>query len=131
MPSYTLDGQTLPYGPFSTGQGADLVNHPAQVLDVWTDEELAAIGVVRTPDPAAPSVPQDVSRRNAKLALLAAGKLSDVETAVAAADQSTQIYWSDSTEFHRTHPILLAIAEAISLTSDEIDALFVAAAAIS
>ncbi|WGM31511.1 hypothetical protein [Brevundimonas sp. NIBR11] len=40
---FVLDGQTLPPGqPFTTGD----VQYPANVLDLWTAEELAEIGVV-------------------------------------------------------------------------------------
>lgn len=35
----------LPYGPFTDAAG---VGHSVQVLDAWSDEELAAIGVIRT-----------------------------------------------------------------------------------
>lgn len=48
MTTYTLNGQPLPYGPFEDAEGT---NHPATVLDLWSDEELAVIGVARIPPP--------------------------------------------------------------------------------
>lgn len=48
MPSsFTLNGAPLPYGPFAVGD----VNYPANVLNLWTDAELTAIGVVRVAPP--------------------------------------------------------------------------------
>ena len=49
MTTFTLNGAPLPYGPFPVGE----INYPANVLDLWTDDELAAIGVARvaTPEP--------------------------------------------------------------------------------
>ena len=49
---YTLNGQPLAYGGLVDADG---VGHPAMVLELWSDQELARIGVVRTADPA-PSV---------------------------------------------------------------------------
>ncbi len=47
MTTFTLDGAPLPYGPFSVGE----INYPANVLDLWTNDELAAIGVARVAAP--------------------------------------------------------------------------------
>jgi len=53
MPAFTLNGAPLPYGSF---RDADGTGYPANVLDVWSDEDLAAIPgvVVRLPDPPPP-----------------------------------------------------------------------------
>lgn len=51
MTTFTRNGDPLPYGPFTAGE----VNYPANVLDVWTDDELAAIGVARVA-PAEPTL---------------------------------------------------------------------------
>lgn len=51
--SYSLDGQPLPFGAFTTGG----VHYPAQVLLMWTDSELAHIGVTRRVDPELPPGP--------------------------------------------------------------------------
>lgn len=47
MSSYTLNGAPLAFGPFEV----DDVWHPTSVLELWSDEDLAELGVVRTPDP--------------------------------------------------------------------------------
>lgn len=57
MTTYTINGVPLPYGSFIDAAG---VTHPANILDLWTDHDLAAIGVERVPSPA-PSL-EDVKR---------------------------------------------------------------------
>ena len=71
-----------------------------------------------------------VSRAQARLALLAAGLLDDIEAAVAEGDRATQIAWADATTFRRDSPTLSAIAAAIGMSDDDIDDLFRAAALI-
>jgi hypothetical protein len=83
-------------------------------------------------DPALTPVPQVVSRRQARRALLAAGMLASVQPAIDAVQDATiraqmQIDWEDSQEFQRDHPTLLALASALGLDSAATDALFVAA----
>lgn len=75
-------------------------------------------------------IPQSISRFQARAALLAAGLLSDVEAAVAAADPFAQLAWAEAQEWRRDSPTLLALAHGIGLTDAEIDDLFVQAAAI-
>lgn len=79
-----------------------------------------------TPGPA--PVPQIVSRRQAKRALLAAGLLDEADAAIEAAGMEAQIDWADALEFRRDHPLIAAMGAALSLTSGQIDDLFRAAA---
>lgn len=85
------------------------------------------------PPPAPPVVPQAVTRRQARQALLMAGRLPDVQPAIdAIADPMqrgmVQIEWDDSQVFERTRPTLLALATAIGMTDEDLDALFTQAA---
>lgn len=86
------------------------------------------------PQPPAPlPVPQVVTSRQARQALLLAGRLQDVQPAIdAIADPvqrgMVQIEWDDSQEFQRTRPTLLALAAAIGMTAQDLDALFTQAA---
>lgn len=80
-----------------------------------------------------PAVPAKVTRRQARQALLLAGKLQMVEPAINAIPDATQramimIEWQDSLEFERNRPTLVALATAIGMTSADLDALFVQAA---
>jgi hypothetical protein len=75
-------------------------------------------------------VPQTVAAVQARLALTAAGKRSEVETAVANATQDVQDYWQFSMTIGRQHPVLLQMAQSLGWTSADLDALFVSAAQI-
>lgn len=109
------------------------ISHPANVLALWTQAELATIGVypvvddpipdgqtatsstltldgdvVRrswTLEPAPPPpVPASVTPRQMREALLSMALLDQVEALVAASDRATQIRWEYAVEFERTHP---------------------------
>lgn len=77
-----------------------------------------------------PPVPQQVSRMQAKLALLQADLLDDVEAAIAGASREVQIYWAEVSELHRDHTILTQMTTALGWTSEQVDDLFRTAAAI-
>jgi hypothetical protein len=51
MNIYTLNAEPMPYGAFTVGG----VTYPANVLDLWSDDDLSAIGVERIPVPPPPS----------------------------------------------------------------------------
>jgi hypothetical protein len=77
-------------------------------------------------------VPQKVTRRQAKQALLLAGMLSQVQPAIDAIVDPTQremmnIEWNDSQDFERTRPSLINLATALGLTLEQLDDLFVQA----
>jgi hypothetical protein len=76
------------------------------------------------------SVPQTVSPRQARLALLAAGLLDQVEASVSAAGGATKITWDYATEINRTDPLIISIGAALKLTDDQIDVLFRYAASV-
>lgn len=82
------------------------------------------------PPPELPSVPAAVTGRQARLALLAAGLLDAVETAIAAAPEAAQIEWRHGTTIERASPLLAEIGGALGLTDAQIDDLFQAAAAL-
>jgi len=56
-------------------------------------------------------------------ALHARGLLDQVDAAVAQADALTQRLWARTSIFHRSDPLLLAIADTLGMT-DQLDALF-------
>lgn len=75
-------------------------------------------------------VPQVVSRFQARAALYKANMLESAELAVSNSDPLTKLAWADAQEFRRDSPILQSIAQALGLTSDDLDALFVSASEI-
>lgn len=81
------------------------------------------------PTPAA-TVPLVVTMRQARLALLGGGLLQTVNDAVAAAGGVAAIEWEYAQEVRRDWPTLIALQGAIGLSDAQIDALFVAAAAL-
>lgn len=85
--------------------------------------------IVRTA-PAAPQVPETVTARQARLALLDAGKLHLVQAAVDDGGDEMQIAWEYATEIGRHDPLVLALAPALDLDDSALDALFIAAAQI-
>lgn len=108
----------------SDGQWIDLIS--SNGLGRWIDGGV----IITEPPPPVATIPQSISRFQARAALLAAGRLSDVEAAVAAADPFAQLAWAEAQEWRRDSPTLLALAKGIGLTDAEIDDLFIQAAAI-
>lgn len=87
--------------------------------------------VVDEPERQSP-VPEVVSMRQARLALLGAGLLGNVDAAIASLPspqrEAARIEWEYATEIRRDSPTMGLIGAALSLTSEQIDALFVDAA---
>ncbi len=75
-------------------------------------------------------VPQSITMRQARLALLAAGLLDDVIAAVAAMPQDVQIEWEYAAVLLRGNPLVLQVAQGLGWTSEQIDSLFLSAAAL-
>ena len=80
------------------------------------------------------AIPQSVTMRQARLALLAAEKLTAVSSAIAGmtglAGDSARIEWEFSGEVWRNQPLVALLGEVLGLTATQLDALFVAAAAL-
>lgn len=104
-----------------------------------TPEEIVEIQA-RESDLAKPNVPAKVTRRQARQALLLAGRLDDVPAAIALLGDGTpdgnqkmrlaQIEWEDSLEFERARPLVVEIGMAIGLDADKLDELFITAAGL-
>lgn len=81
-----------------------------------------------------PAVPHSVTMRQARLALLGAELLDDVESALSALEgpqgQAARIEWEYSQEVHRGKPFVQMLGAAIGLTEEQIDQLFIAASGI-
>lgn len=71
------------------------------------------------------TVPQVITIRQAKLALLKAGILDDVDAAVANADRATQIEWEYATEVRRDWPTLAVVQGIMFLADEAVDKLFI------
>jgi len=86
-----------------------------------------------TPPPA-PAIPVQVTMRQARIALLRAGYLTQIDAAIAAltgaAGQEAQITWNSSSTVRRDNPLLAQIASTFGLTSAQLDGLFTLAATL-
>lgn len=71
-------------------------------------------------------VPVSVTPRQFKLALLEFGIL-DSASAYADASSEFKIYFEDSLEFDRSHPILIEAAHLLGMTDEQLDQLFMLA----
>jgi hypothetical protein len=77
-------------------------------------------------------VPQSVTRFQGMAALQKAGLLSKAQSIVSAStDPMVSIAWNNTSTFDRGSPTVAAISAALSLTSAQVDALFVAASQIT
>jgi hypothetical protein len=102
-----------------------------------TPEQIAAVeAIYAAHDPELPliEVPNAVTMRQARLALLQAGMLTAVNDAVAAmpgdAGAAARIEWEYSQEVQRDKALVLSLAPALGLTDAQLDALFITAAAL-
>lgn len=95
---------------------------------LMTDAEVVEADVPRiTP-------PETITMRQARLALLGAGKLTTVDAAIAAMPgiegEAARIEWEYAQEVRRDSPLIAALGPAIGLTESEIDGLFAAGASL-
>jgi hypothetical protein len=79
------------------------------------------------------TVPQTVTRFQARMALLNAGRLDAVNDTMAdpATDALTRMAWLEALTFRRDSPTVAALAALLELDAAQLDALFVAAEAIT
>lgn len=80
------------------------------------------------------AIPVSVTMRQARLALLNAGLLSNVTTAINALPspekEAAQIEWEYSQEVHRDKPFVAVLATALGLTDAQLDNLFLTASTL-
>ena len=126
------DGDTAIWSP-PEGQSAVALSDDSPVVIGWSYS-----GTDFAAPPAPPAVPApvpfSVTKRQGRLALLAAGKLSAVTDAIAALPSpqkdEAQIEWDDATSYERASPFVAMLAEKIGLDDAALDALFTQAATL-
>lgn len=91
----------------------------------------ATVGDYVAPPPPPEPVPQEVTMAQARLALLGAGLLDKVAAALAALPspqkEAAQIEWEYRPTVLRTSALVVALAPALSMSSAQLDELFIAA----
>lgn len=79
-------------------------------------------------------VPSKVTMRQARLALLGAGLLDQVETLLASLEgpegQAARIEWDYSSEVHRHKPFVQSLGSQLGLDDEQLDQLFITASQI-
>ena len=84
--------------------------------------------------PTPPSAPRVVTMRQARLALLQAGKLTAVNQTLAALTgvqgEAARIEWEFAATVDRSSELVTMLAAALSLSDDDLEALFTAAASL-
>lgn len=104
------------------------------LVTILRDGELVEVPassvIVDTTEPSA-SVPQSVSRAQAKISLARAGLLEQANALIAQAGVEAQIWWQDASTFDRNHPLIEQIGGALEQDEEAIDELFRVAASVS
>lgn len=106
----------------------DVLGNWVKVYEVvnWTQEEIDAYNTAR--------VPQVVTMRQARLALLQEGLLGSVATAIASLPspqkEAAEIEWEYSQEVHRNRELVTMLAPALNFTPAQLDDLFILAATL-
>ena len=115
----------MAYPNTSTGRASALSEAGGDESRLWYD------GITIRVMPAIIEVPQEVTMRQARLALHAAGKLTAVNAAIAALPDPPKtaalIEWEYSSTVRRDSQFVAMLGPALGLDSAALDALFVAA----
>jgi len=101
-------------------------------------EDLAALGItVREisdpvpPEPGPPPVPEVVSMFQARAILMVHGLYDTVDAALKQAGGINLLAWEYATEVQRHSPLVMAMAQQLGLTNEQVDQLFIEAAQIT
>jgi len=100
-----------------------------QLVEMTPEEVQAHVSLT-----AAQQIPQVVTMRQARLALLGAGLLAQVDAAIEALPEpqksAARIEWDYSSEVHRDRAFVQQLGAALGLTDQQLDDLFTQAAAL-
>lgn len=131
-----LDIETKEYGWIPTTMIMDEDDPHEHVLQIkqWLRDNQSLIApYVEPPTPPVP-IPQVVSMRQARLALLQNNLLSQVDSVIAAMPspdkEAAQIEWEYATEVHRDNQLFAAMSIQLGLDETDLDNLFIQAASI-
>ena len=93
---------------------------------VFLQVDISSVQPVIVPPPT--PIPQVVTMRQARLALLQQGLLASIQPAIDALDEphrsAANIEWEYSQTVERNRPLVLTLGEALGLTDEDLDALF-------
>lgn len=136
---YTIDSNCIFSGIFDVQDiyapvpvGVDVAPPELTGTEVakWNNGEWCILTEYPAASAFAMQVPQQVSMRQARLALLDVGLLDDVEAIITAAGRAAQIEWEYAATVDRNHPVIAIVQQQQGMTDSQIDALFTSAAAL-
>ena len=103
----------------------------SRIGDLWDGEAFVPAPPAPPAPPHPPVVPPSVTMRQARLALLGAGLLDDIDAAINALPspqkEAARIEWEHSQEVHRHNGFVSVLAPLLGLTEAQTDALFLVA----
>jgi hypothetical protein len=123
------------FGPFTTIEvlsdryRCDNTDLPFSVVGTGEIVEADTITWPEPPTPA-PVVPESVTPRQIRQALTRIGLRTSVEQAVSQGTQDIKDWYEFSTEFQRNHLGVLEIAQALNVTTEQLDNLWILAATL-
>lgn len=105
---------------------AFLVQTPMPEIEGYYAKETAPIDNVQQWEliPLPVVVPQSITARQARLVLLQADLLDNVE-ATLNTNRAWQIEWEYASEIERSHTLIVAMQQALNLTDEQVDNLFI------
>ena len=120
--------------PF-TASPTDAEAHGRALFAAAVAGEFGPVAEYVAPSPVPPTVPASVTMRQARLALLGAGLLDDVDAAIAAIPdpanrKAAEIEWEYATVIERNSPLVQSLAAGLGLTAADIDDLLTLAATL-
>jgi len=134
----TLDGCYLQVPPEEHIERMIVIDE--ELAPAWVNYRAneARDGIELAPVPAegnaTPVVPQQVTMRQARLALLQAGLLARVDPAIESLDsperETARIEWDYSSSVVRSRPLVVMLGEALGLDDAGLDQLFITAAGL-
>ncbi|NDG04093.1 MAG: hypothetical protein EB121_01880 [Alphaproteobacteria bacterium] len=86
-------------------------------------------GLFIKPEPVV-EIPFSVTMRQGRLALLQAGLLSQVQSAISAQGEAAVIEWEYAQTIDRASPLVARLAASLGLDESQLDALFISAASL-
>lgn len=93
-------------------------------LDGWIHAETLDEAIAKFKLIGVDGVPQSITARQARLAMLQAGLLDQVEEMLSQ-NKAWSIEWEYASEIERTHPLISVMQQALGLTENQVDELFV------
>mgnify|MGYP000216882619 CR=1 FL=1 len=100
-------------------------------VNLWVNPATGSLTAPPARPPLPPVVPAAVSMRQARLALLQAGKLGEVNALIAGlpgpSGDAARIEWEFSNEVRRQQPLVLQLGPGIGLDAAGLDQLFIVA----